>query len=109
IEGTRVGGMILRGKSDSLAGVYQAVPLHLIAAGAGRQNQAKAFFRCQLHVVPDQSFRLHRLLSFLASSTASNSSSRCSSSSTPMACSRALANVAVRRDFSPVGSSAASI
>src|SRR5262249_20567523 len=108
IEGACVRGMILRGNRDSLAGVYQTIPLGRIAAGAGRQNQAEALFGRQVAVVFSDGVRVHRSLSFLPSSTASKVCKRWSRTLTSMARSRASASVAVRRDLSPAGSSAAS-
>src|SRR5262249_7388219 len=106
VEGVRVGCLVLHGERDAPAGVLQPLLLGLVAAGAGRQDQAEALLGGQAAVVPGDGVRVHHFpLSLRPSSTACSASSRLSSTSPPMARSRASASVAVRRAFSPVGSS----
>src|SRR6266446_3003260 len=108
VEGVCIGCMVLHGQVDAVAGPDQPVSLGLVATPTGSQDQLETLFRCKGLVVLDQRWGFHLSLSFRESSTASSACVRLLRSSTTRAPNRASASVAVRRDFSPVGKSAAS-
>src|SRR5262249_15725433 len=109
VEGARVEGVALHRQRDALAGVRQPRLLGLIATGAGGQDQAEALLGRQAALLPGNVVRVHPFFPFSLRpfSTACSASSRLSSTSTPIARSRASARIAVSRAFSAVGRSAA--
>src|SRR5713101_4023683 len=108
VEGVRIGCVVLHRQVDTVPGPDQSVSLGLVATPTGSQDQAETLFRRQALVVLGQRGGFHLSLSFRESITASSASIRLLNSSAAKARNKASVSVAVRRDFSVVGKSAAS-